>query len=83
LDGIMTLLADAPASPASVLTRLPVVIIGAGPVGLAAAAQLLERGIEPLVLERGSAPAPRSAPGATPGCSRRGSTSPTPPRCDC
>ncbi|TPW74202.1 NAD(P)-binding domain-containing protein [Schumannella soli] len=34
-------------------TSLPVVIIGAGPVGLAAAAQLLERGIEPLVLERG------------------------------
>ncbi len=34
-------------------TALPVVIIGAGPVGLAAAAQLLERGIEPLVLEQG------------------------------
>lgn len=32
----------------------PVVIIGAGPVGLAAAAHLLERGIEPLVLEQGS-----------------------------
>lgn len=34
-------------------TRLPVAIIGAGPVGLAAAAHLLERGIEPLVLEQG------------------------------
>lgn len=33
---------------------LPVVIIGAGPVGLAAAAHLLERGLDPLVLERGA-----------------------------
>ena len=32
--------------------QLPVVVIGAGPVGLAAAAHLLERGLEPLVLER-------------------------------
>ncbi|MGY2081883.1 FAD-dependent oxidoreductase [Modestobacter sp. SYSU DS0657] len=32
---------------------LPVVVIGAGPVGLAAAAHLLERGLEPLVLEAG------------------------------
>ncbi|WP_183784846.1 NAD(P)-binding domain-containing protein [Prauserella sediminis] len=31
----------------------PVVVVGAGPVGLAAAAELLHRGIEPLVLERG------------------------------
>lgn len=36
-------------------TELPVVVIGAGPQGLAAAAHLLERGIEPLVLERGAA----------------------------
>jgi hypothetical protein len=35
--------------------RLPVVVIGAGPVGLAAAAHLLERGVEPLVLERADA----------------------------
>ncbi|HWU81018.1 MAG TPA: FAD-dependent oxidoreductase [Caulobacter sp.] len=33
------------------LSSLPVVIIGAGPVGLAAAAHLLARGIEPLILE--------------------------------
>jgi hypothetical protein len=38
----------------SARTGLPVVIIGAGPVGLAAAAHLLERGLEPLVLEAGS-----------------------------
>ncbi|MFE1140204.1 NAD(P)-binding domain-containing protein [Streptomyces rochei] len=31
----------------------PVVVVGAGPVGLAAAAHLVERGIEPLVLEAG------------------------------
>ncbi|GAB2659064.1 NAD(P)-binding domain-containing protein [Arenimonas aestuarii] len=34
-------------------TSLPVVIIGAGPVGLAAAAHLLSRGLEPLLLEAG------------------------------
>lgn len=33
--------------------QLPVVVIGAGPIGLAAAAELLERGLEPLVLEAG------------------------------
>ncbi|WP_328647159.1 NAD(P)-binding domain-containing protein [Amycolatopsis sp. NBC_00348] len=35
------------------MDELPVVVVGAGPVGLAAAAQLLERGLEPLVLEQG------------------------------
>lgn len=35
---------------------LPVVVIGAGPQGLAAAAHLLERGLRPLVLESGSGP---------------------------
>lgn len=34
-------------------TALPVVVIGAGPVGLAAAAHLLERGLTPLILEAG------------------------------
>jgi hypothetical protein len=32
---------------------LPVAVIGGGPVGLAAAARLLERGMEPIVLEAG------------------------------
>ena len=34
---------------------LPVAVIGAGPVGLAAAAHLLARGLDPLVLEAGPA----------------------------
>ena len=33
--------------------QLPVVVIGAGPVGLAAAANLVERGMEPLLFEAG------------------------------
>lgn len=39
------------------LDALPVVVIGAGPVGLAAAANLVERGIDVVVLEAGEAPA--------------------------
>jgi hypothetical protein len=46
-------LEDPDAAP-SARTGLPVVVIGAGPVGLAAAAHLLDRGLEPLVLEAGS-----------------------------
>ncbi|MCN9242548.1 NAD(P)-binding domain-containing protein [Streptomyces sp. RY43-2] len=34
-------------------TELPVVVIGAGPAGLAAAAHLIDQGIQPLVLEAG------------------------------
>ena len=33
--------------------HLPIAVIGSGPIGLAAAAQLLERGLDPLVLEAG------------------------------
>ena len=40
---------------------MPVVVIGAGPQGLAAAAHLLERGQVPLVLEAGQGPAPAVA----------------------
>jgi cation diffusion facilitator CzcD-associated flavoprotein CzcO len=46
-DGLMRRY-DMPESP-----PLPVAIIGAGPVGLAAAAHLVARGIEPLVFEAG------------------------------
>lgn len=35
------------------LNELPVAVLGAGPVGLAAAAHLLERGLQPLIFERG------------------------------
>ena len=42
-----------PRTTASRLTGLPVAIIGAGPVGLAAAAQLLERGIDVVIYEAG------------------------------
>ncbi|MFD9560744.1 NAD(P)-binding domain-containing protein [Streptomyces sp. NPDC059994] len=42
-------MSENPTTPA-----LPTVVIGAGPIGLAAAARLVERGIEPLVLEAGS-----------------------------
>ncbi|MFE5887853.1 NAD(P)-binding domain-containing protein [Streptomyces sp. NPDC056462] len=42
-----------PIDSASTTDQLPVAVIGAGPIGLAAAAHLIERGIEPLVLEAG------------------------------
>ncbi|QNS08264.1 NAD(P)-binding domain-containing protein [Streptomyces xanthii] len=44
-------------SDKSAPASLPTVVIGAGPIGLAAAANLVERGLEPLVLEAGPQPA--------------------------
>ncbi len=38
------------------MSDLPVAVIGAGPLGLAAATHLLERGLEPVVLESGDGP---------------------------
>jgi thioredoxin reductase len=43
-------------APITPTARLPVVVIGAGSVGLAAAAHLLERGLTPLILEAGGEP---------------------------
>ncbi len=51
----MTLIELTPPAPqVDRLTALPVVVIGAGPIGLVTAAQLIERGIDVIVLERGS-----------------------------
>ncbi|MFD4957599.1 FAD-dependent oxidoreductase [Microbacterium sp. NPDC058389] len=54
----MTLLDLTPrATVADRLATLPVLIIGAGPIGLAAAAHLVERGIDFTLLEAGDVPA--------------------------
>jgi thioredoxin reductase len=52
-NGIHPFAIEGPDAAPSGRTGLPVVVIGAGPVGLAAAAHLLDRGLEPLVLEAG------------------------------
>jgi Pyridine nucleotide-disulphide oxidoreductase len=52
-NGIHPFAVEDPDAAPSARTGLPVVVIGAGPVGLAAAAHLLDRGLEPLVLEAG------------------------------
>jgi hypothetical protein len=52
-DSSQPIWVDDPDAAPTARTGLPVVVIGAGPVGLAAAAHLLDRGLEPLVLEAG------------------------------
>jgi len=46
-----------PESTGSENPQLPIAVIGSGPVGLAAAAHLLERGLTPVIFEAGDAPA--------------------------
>lgn len=46
-----------PENTATDITQLPVAVVGSGPVGLAAAAHLLERGLTPVIFEAGGAPA--------------------------
>jgi hypothetical protein len=53
-NGIQPLAVEDPDGAPTARPGLPVVVIGAGPVGLAAAAHLLDRGLEPLVLEAGT-----------------------------
>src|SRR5205823_5258036 len=52
----MLLVPHGGSGPGSTVTggELPVAVIGAGPVGLAAAAHLLERGLRPVILEAAS-----------------------------
>src|SRR4051812_40832723 len=44
---------DMPWSKGVDISTLPVAVIGAGPVGLAAAAELVKRGVTPLIFESG------------------------------
>jgi thioredoxin reductase len=53
-NGIHPMAIEDPDAAPTARSGLPVVVIGAGPVGLAAATHLLDRGLEPLVLEAGS-----------------------------
>jgi cation diffusion facilitator CzcD-associated flavoprotein CzcO len=47
---------DMPLEHAVDIRSLPVAVIGAGPVGLAAAAELVKRGVTPLIFEAGETP---------------------------
>ena len=61
----------------------PVAVIGGGPVGLAAAAHLLQRGLPVRVYEAGATVAASVRDGATCGCSRPGVTTSTVRRAHC
>ena len=76
--------ADRSAAGAASPRRLPVAVIGAGPIGLAAAAHLLEKGETPIGAggRRGSR-REHSRVGARHGSSRRGGTSSTRRRAGC
>jgi hypothetical protein len=52
-NGIHPFAIEDPDAAPTARTHLPVVVIGAGPAGLAAAVHLLDRGLEPLILEAG------------------------------
>ena len=59
---------------------LPVAVLGAGPVGLAAAAHLSERGLPFIIFESGDSWARASGVGATCGCSPLGAPTSIAPR---
>jgi Pyridine nucleotide-disulphide oxidoreductase len=54
-NGLLDAHIEKQATSASTARELPIAIIGAGPVGLAAAAHLVQRGLTPLLFERGPA----------------------------
>src|SRR3954470_8994197 len=51
---VMLHFGDMPLEHAVDIPSLPVAVIGAGPVGLAAAAELVKRGVTPLIFEAGA-----------------------------
>ncbi len=61
-------------------SELPIAIIGAGPVGLAAAAHLVERKMPFILFEAGPRVGHSASPGAMCSCSRLGSIASIPPQ---
>jgi 2-polyprenyl-6-methoxyphenol hydroxylase-like FAD-dependent oxidoreductase len=57
------------------LYRYPIAIVGAGPIGLAAAAHLIRQGETPLLFEAGILSELRYSPGAMYACFLPGATS--------
>jgi thioredoxin reductase len=54
-NGLFDIQVEKPSTNGKTASELPIAIIGAGPVGLAAAAHLIQRGLTPLLFERGPA----------------------------